>query len=290
MQLQSKLRRAVPPSILRWMRQQIQAMEARKRAQRRKDCIARFGTFAAADLVKILCAAGIRRNGVLFVQCSFNDLYTYRGTPFELLCALRELAGPDGTLVMPAYSANMQHTPCKPFDVRFEPTTSGILAELFRRDDGVIRSLHPRHSLCASGPYAKELLAKHEDCIYADGPGSPFDRLRHLEAQSLCLGMAPGFTSFIHWVEDIEPDKYPIRAHEGPFECLLTNEDGQQLTRSFYRRISGQRKREKRMGRSLSKSAMRVLSVHGVTSCVYAWPALADELIALRNRGIVYYD
>jgi aminoglycoside 3-N-acetyltransferase len=264
-------------------------LSARQRSLVREKLIFRYGTFTADQLVAECRSAGIRANSVLFVQCSFNDLLTYGGTSYALLNALRELAGPFGTLLMPAYSTNMQSTPCRPFDVRYEPTSTGIIPELFRREDGVIRSLHPRHSLCALGPRAKELLAGHENCLYADGLDSPFDRLRRLDAQSLCLGMAPGFTSFIHWVEDIEPEKYPIKTHDGPYECVLTDESGEEIHRLFYRRAAGQKKREAHIGRNLTSESMRKLNFHGAPVCIYSWPALADELLSLRDRGIVYY-
>src|SRR5262249_10291369 len=145
----------------------------------------------------------------------------YQGTPYELLSALRELAGPLGTLLMPSYSSNMSVIPCRPFDVLEEPTYTGLIPELFRREENAIRSLHPRHSICGLGPHANEVLAGHENCVYADGPDSPFERMRRMDTQSLCLGLPPGFHSFTHWVEDIEPSKYPYKVHDGPYECIL---------------------------------------------------------------------
>jgi aminoglycoside 3-N-acetyltransferase len=250
----------------------------------------RHGTFTAPQLVGACRDAGIHPNGILFVQCSYNDLLTYNGTPYELVSALRELAGPRGTLFMPAYSTNMDETPCRPFDVLREPTYTGVIPELFRREEGAVRSLHPRHSLCGLGPRAEEFLSGHEDCVYADGPDSPFDRLRRLEAKALCLGMAPGFISFVHWVEDIAPEKYPISAHDGPHDCLLRDRHGRELCRPFYRRTPGQRKREKLVGQSLSPDSLKKLSFHGIPVCIYTWPKLAVELLALRDRGIVYYN
>jgi aminoglycoside 3-N-acetyltransferase len=248
------------------------------------------GTFTAAELVAACRAAGVKAGGVLYVQCSYNDLSTYRGTPYELLAAVRELAGAEGTLLMPAFSTNMAQTPCRPFDVLSEPTYTGILPELFRREDGVVRSLHPRHSICGLGPQASALLAGHEDCVYADGPDSPFDRIRRTEgAQALCLGVRPGFNSFVHWVEDIEPQKYPVRVHDGPFECVLRDAAGQEIRRPYYRRRDGQKNQEPLIARNLGPDAMHAFLFHGVSVCIYNWPAYANELLALRDRGIVCF-
>ena len=283
-------RRLFPARSFDWARRKRNLWRRRRRASLRLRMIKRHGTFTTKELVIACRGAGVREGGVLFVQCSYDDLLTYEGTPGELLNGLRELVGPRGTLLMPAFSTNMSETPCRPFDVRRQPTYAGILPELFRWEQGVIRSLHPRHSICGLGPHAAELLAGHEDCVYADGPDSPFDRMRQLDgAQSLCLGLPPDFHSFVHWVEDIEPDKYPAQVHEGPFNCLLRDANGREIQRSFYRRRGGQPSQEALIGRSLGPDALRVLPFHGVTLCFYALPALAAELLALRDRGIVCF-
>jgi aminoglycoside N3'-acetyltransferase len=279
--------RWLPARSVGWLKGKRKEWLRRKRAQMRSSFIKKYGTFTADEFVGECRAAGVRENGVLFVQCSYNDLLSYTGTAYELLNGLRELVGPRGTLLMPAYSTNMYETPCRPFDVLREPTHAGILAELFRREEGVVRSLHPRHSICGLGPRAAELLAGHENCVYANGPDSPLDRVRRIDGQSLCLGLPPGFHSFVHWVADIEPEKYPAPVHEGPFDCVLRNESGEEIRRRFYRHPEGRVNRNSLIGRHLGRDAMSILEFHGVSLCLYTWPALATELLALRDRGIV---
>src|SRR5580698_3845290 len=159
--LSSFARGWLPAGATRWLKNRRRDWNRRQRDQQRFQFIKKHGSFNSQQLVTECRAAGVRENGVLFVQCSYNDLISYTGTPYELLNALRELVGPRGTLLMPAYSTNMFDTPCRQFDVLHEPTYSGILPELFRREEGVIRSLHPRHSICGLGPLAAEILAGH---------------------------------------------------------------------------------------------------------------------------------
>jgi aminoglycoside N3'-acetyltransferase len=289
-QLVQHAQRWLPANSIGWVRRQRNLWRKRQRARLRLQAIERHGKFATEELVAACRMAGVQEGCVLFVQCSYDDLLTYHGTPYELLNGLRELVGPTGTLLMPAYTTNMLQTPCRPFDVLREPTYTGILPELFRREAGVIRSLHPRHSICGLGPHAAELLSGHEDCVYADGAGSPLDRIRRVSgAKSLCLGLRPGFHSFVHWVEDIEPEKYPAPAHHGPFDCLLRDSNGKEIQRSFYRCPDDQINQDTLIGKNLSPDAMRVLQFHGVPLCFYTWPALATELLALRDRGIVCF-
>jgi aminoglycoside 3-N-acetyltransferase len=279
--------RWLPASSVDWLKGKRKEWLTRHRARLRLRWVEKYGTFTAQQLVAECRTQGVKKNGILFVQCSYNDLLSYEGTAYELLNGMLELAGPQGTLLMPAYSNNMRETPCRPFDILREPTNAGIVAELFRREDGVVRSLHPRHSVCGLGPHATALLAGHENCVYANGPDSPFDRIRRMEAQSLCLGLPPGFHSFVHWVTDIEPEKYPVPVHEGPFECLLRNEKGTEIRRPFYRHLGGRINRNWLLDEHLGANAMRRVQFHGVSLCLYTWPALATELLALRDRGIV---
>jgi aminoglycoside N3'-acetyltransferase len=281
--------RWLPASSIGWLKGKRNEWRRRQRGRLRLRLTKKYGTFTADQLVRECRSLGVRQNGVLFVQCSYNDLLSFKGTAYELLNALRELVGPGGTLLMPAYTTNMDETPCRPFDVLQEPTYTGIVPELFRREKGVVRSLHPRHSICGLGPQAADLLAGHEDCVYADGLDSPFDRIRRMDAQSLCLGMRPGVNSFVHWVEDIEPEKYPVVAQEGPFDCVLQNASGKEIRRPFYRRPKCCINQEWLIGKHLGPNAMRTLEFQGVLICLYMWPALATELLALRDRGIVCF-
>ncbi|NCC58422.1 MAG: AAC(3) family N-acetyltransferase, partial [Synergistales bacterium] len=168
--------------------------------RRRMHAIKKFGTFDSKELFTHCREIGIRQNDILLVHCSMDNLFTYSGSLTELLQVLQELVAPKGTLLMPALSTNMFMTPTRPFDVQRETTYTGIIPELFRRMSDVIRSLHPRHSLCALGPMAHELTAGHEDCVYADGANSPWDRLRLVGAKGLNLGLRPGVSlTFQHW-------------------------------------------------------------------------------------------
>ncbi len=47
------------------------------------------------------------------------------------------------------------------FDHEKMPSNVGAISEAFRRSHGVVRSVHPPHSVCAMGPLAAELTADH---------------------------------------------------------------------------------------------------------------------------------
>lgn len=291
--LRAYVKRLLSPAALERVLRLRDKRATQKRKQRRERALARFGEFDAAELTAVLRGAGIPVNSVVFAQCSFNDMDTFRGGPVALLKALLAVVGPEGTLIMPAYTANTWETPPRAFDVAKEPTYAGIVAELFRRKPGVLRSLHPRHSLCGYGPLAEALLAGHEACGRADGPGSPLDKLRRREDSFIVtLGVPFGVASFFHWIEDYEPERLPFPVHDAaPKRCVVVDIDGRK-----HEVLDWELRPEVSVGVSsgsvaklLSSRAMTTFEHKGVRVCIYRVRQFSEELIALRDRGIIHY-
>jgi aminoglycoside 3-N-acetyltransferase len=118
---------------------------------------------------------------------------------FDLVIEAVETAlGPEGTLVMPAFSYSF--TKGETFDLNRTPSTVGMLTEHFRMRPGVCRTADPIFSFAAKGPAARELcgLAIGE-CF---GPQSVFAMLHRRNADIVCLGcsLTRGGT-FVHYVE-----------------------------------------------------------------------------------------
>lgn len=78
----------------------------------------------------------------------------------------------------------------------------GILPELFRKREGVIRSICPCSSVAAFGPDAKEFCSGHE---YAKTPlnwDSPWGKLYHRKAKIFFVGTGMGCNTFMHVLEE----------------------------------------------------------------------------------------
>ena len=279
-----------------WKRSSVRRSILQRRSEVRKQVkqmsISRHGTFGPTDLLGILRDNGIQSGDVLFVQCSFNDMHTFQASPLELLKVLESLVGATGTLLMPAYT-NVVSSRERPFRPGFEVTYTGILSETFRRSAGVLRSLHPRHSICGRGPMAASLLEGHERCARADGVGSPFDKLRLLpNAKILTLGLPPGHVSFLHWLEDFEPAALPFVVHRSePVTSILERIDGSvvevldwQLRTDISARLS-----LASVVSQLSSEACDTFEFKGVAIGIYQVQVLSAELLSLRDRGIIHY-
>ena len=89
------------------------------------------------------------------------------------------------------------------FNVHDTPSHGlGILPELFRKREGVIRSICPCSSVAAYGADAKEFCSGHE---YAQTPlnwNSPWGKLYDRHAKILFLGTGMGCNTFMHVLEE----------------------------------------------------------------------------------------
>jgi len=288
------MRPFIPDRLLLRRRKAIAIRESATRARLKSSAIQGHGTFDGSELLRELRHLGITEGTTLFVQCSFNGMHTYSGSPRSVLDVLLEIVGPTGTLLMPAYTQNTYVDPPRSFNVLKEPTYTGLVNELFRRTPGVTRSLHPRHSICGRGQKAGEILSGHEMCFRANGPNSPFDRLRKMpDAMILTLGLPPGYISFLHWVDDYEPERLPFVVHKPtPIMCEVIDESGGASTVSDWQ-ILGDLSANidySYIARHLTCGAMKFYSVRGTDIGLYPLDRLSKELIYLRDKGIYHYQ
>ena len=92
----------MPPSIADrlfevWSKTFIRRFLRKRRAARMKAAktlaTSTHGKVASTELARFLHESGIAEGDILFFQCSFNDLYTFDGSPLALIQLLRNLIG-----------------------------------------------------------------------------------------------------------------------------------------------------------------------------------------------------
>jgi aminoglycoside 3-N-acetyltransferase len=154
-------------------------------------------------IVRQLVDLGGQRSGVLVVHTAFSRVRSPSTTPVDLIAALRESLGPEGTLVMPTMSDDDDH----PFDSRSTPCVGmGIVADTFWRLPGVLRSDSP-HAFAAAGPRAADVTAAHPIDI-PHGIDSPVGRVWELDGQVLLLGVGHDANTTIHLAETMAQVRY----------------------------------------------------------------------------------
>lgn len=166
-------------------------------------------------------ALGVEAGVVLVVHSSMKALKAeINGGAVAVILALEEVLGSDGTLVMPTHTADLSDpaywdNPPVPnewwdvmretmpaFDVALTPTfRMGVIAETFRKQDGVLRSNHPDASFAAWGKHAKKITDDH--ALYpVFGARSPLAQVYELDGWVLLLGVGHSNNSSLHVAEE----------------------------------------------------------------------------------------
>lgn len=95
-----------------------------------------------------------------------------------------------------------QHSPtmptCRP---DLTPTRNmGVISETFRKQNGVLRSVHPHVPFCTLGAHAEEITDNHS-LAFGMGEESPLARAYDLNGHALLLGVGHERNSSLHLVE-----------------------------------------------------------------------------------------
>lgn len=162
---------------------------------------------------------GVRPGGVLMVHSSLGGT---GWSPEEVLDAVLAALGPDGTLVVPAFTpensdtspAYHRHTEgmterekaafrasMPPFEPDATPCPAmGAFAECVRTTPGAVRSAHPQTSFAGLGAAAEELLFGHDPHCHL-GERSPMAALYAADAQVLLLRVGFEVCTAFHLAE-----------------------------------------------------------------------------------------
>ncbi|OEU71449.1 MAG: hypothetical protein BA863_18525 [Desulfovibrio sp. S3730MH75] len=116
------------------------------------------------------------------------------------------------------------------FDPEYTPTTIGLCNEIFRRMDGVVRSLHPTHSVSVYGGDKDRIIAEHHLNPHTYSLQSPFAHLYELgSGKEVIIGLNHSSTGQ-HFIED----KFSITGKISKPVISLLNIDGTVREIPFY--------------------------------------------------------
>lgn len=154
------------------------------------------------DLTADLRAGMIPAAATVLVHSSMKSVGPVSGGADAVLDVLMDYFGREGLLVFPTLSHRAVNAGTPVFDVRNTPCSTGILPELFRQRPGVVRSLHPTHSVAAFGPDAEVFTAGHERFDSPCARQSPWGKLYDRDAWILFLGIPIVSNTTLHGVEE----------------------------------------------------------------------------------------
>jgi aminoglycoside 3-N-acetyltransferase len=196
------------------------------------DCLFQYDS---KGLKKALERLGIEKGDTLLVHSSYNYFNGFKENPQDIIKCLLEILGEEGNLLMvslPYRSSSYAYLLTRPvFDVIHTPSKMGIISEIFRRREGVLRSLHPTHPVTALGKDAAWIVEGHQACLFPCGKNTPFDKFRRLKGKVLFFDVPFSTFTFIHYIEDRIKDRLPFQVYSPePMTGKIRDYDGKEFT------------------------------------------------------------
>jgi len=179
-------------------------------------------TSLMADLKKL----GIKPDGTLKIHISYKAIGEVENRGDTVLDALMEYMKP-GLLVFASHTWDSVNTENPVMDVLHTPTCVGALTEMFRKREGVHRSLHPTHSVAAYGKDAEAFVADDAKLNTPCGEGGSYYKLWERDAQILMIGVNYSSNTFVHGIE--EWDKAAGTISDESEDYYVINHAGERL-------------------------------------------------------------
>jgi aminoglycoside 3-N-acetyltransferase len=167
---------------------------------------------------------GIKPADTLLVHSSLKSMGGVEGGPVTVIEALIDAVS-EGTLLLPALSYENvgMHSDKPRYLTDYTPSNVGIIPETFRKYPGVIRSMHPTHSVCAIGKDAVRLTENHYLDRTPVGEHSPFRLLVKYKGKILMLGCGLAPNTFMHGVEEAVGTPYVLSDKKICYEIVYAD-------------------------------------------------------------------
>ena len=179
--------------------------------------------YTKQDLMNHLSEMGVDPKGTLLVHSSMKSIGQVEGGADTVLDALMEYMK-DGLLIFPTHTWDRVSLEKPVYDADITASCVGLLTNMFRKREGVVRSLHPTHSVAAYGRDAEAYTAGEENTHSPCPREGCWGRLYDRKAQILMLGCGLERYTFLHsvaeWVD------VPGRLTESVHELYSVAPDG----------------------------------------------------------------
>ena len=191
--------------------------------------------YTKVDLKKCLKEMELSGTEAIMVHSSMKAIGEVEGGADTVVDVLMEYFA-DGLLMTPTHTWAQMSKEYAVFHPDTEPSCVGIISNLFRQREGVVRSLHPTHSIAAYGKTAAEYVKGEENAATPCHPGGCWDRLRMVDAKILLLGVTHARNTFIHSVDEVLG--IPDRFTDEPTLMYVVMPDGSQKEVPMYRHFN----------------------------------------------------
>ena len=181
---------------------------------------------------------GIKKGDALLVHSSFKSLGGVEGGIETLIAALKDTVSAAGTLMLPTFTFRYVNKENPIFNIKETPSCVGMIPEVFRHSDGVVRSLHPTHSLAVWGKDKQWYIKDHINDNTCLGINSPMYKLKERHGKVLLLGCKLARNTILHGLEvHLKPPyafavDYSVPEYHRDYTCI--DENGNSYTKEFF--------------------------------------------------------
>jgi aminoglycoside 3-N-acetyltransferase len=151
-----------------------------------------------------LQSLGHFRNDLLLVHSSLSACGFIEGGPATVIESLRNWIGDGTALVMPTHTWSYPDVNgiAPVYDSRETSSLVGAITNHFWRQPGVMRSLHPSHSLAYNGSKGAAFCDGHELRETPCGRATPYERMVQANSSVLMFGATLDAYTLFHTAED----------------------------------------------------------------------------------------
>lgn len=179
--------------------------------------------YTKSDLLESIKKIGIKPNDTLLIHSSMKAIGSVENGAETVLDVFIEYMK-EGLLILPTHSWDNITYNGDIFDPLTQASCVGILSNLFMKREGIIRSLHPTHSVTAIGEKAREYISHDIDSKTPAHWSGCWGELYRLNAKILFLGCSLNKNTFIHSVE--EWCNIPNRLSKIPIQIKIKTTNG----------------------------------------------------------------
>lgn len=179
----------------------------------------KIGNYNKQQLKGQLESMGLKGDETILIHSSMKAIGAVDGGADTVLDAWMEYFK-DGLLLLPTHTWKTVNADNPVYNPPYTtPSCVGLLTNMFMKRDGVIRSLHPTHSMSGYGKNAAEYLAGEEYNNTPCTPGGCYDRLKEVGGKVLLVGVGHERNTYIHSVEEVL--NVPNRLSDMPMELVI---------------------------------------------------------------------
>lgn len=182
-----------------------------------------MGNYTKEDLKQHLKEMGFTGTESIMVHSSMKSIGIVEGGADTVVDTFMEYFR-EGLFMTPTHTWKQMSAEYPVFNPAIEPACVGIIPNIFMKREGVVRSLHPTHSIAAYGKDAAEYVKGEENVTTPCAVGGCWERLRERNAKILLIGVTHARNTFIHAIEEVYD--VPERLTEEPVAFKIVMPDG----------------------------------------------------------------